>query len=45
VKPPVTLDQIKAEPKLEGVPLLKQSRLSVMSLTQEEFHGILKLAG
>ena len=44
VKPPVTLDQIKAEPKLEGVPLLKQSRLSVMPLTQEEFHGILKLA-
>jgi predicted RNA-binding protein with PUA-like domain len=44
VNPPVTLDQIKAEPKLEGVPLLKQSRLSVMPLTQEEFHGILKLA-
>ena len=44
VTPPVTLDQIKAEPKLQGIPLLKQSRLSVMPLTKEEFEGILKLA-
>ena len=44
VTPPVTLDQIKAEPKLQGVLLLKQSRLSVMPLTNEEFHEILKLA-
>jgi predicted RNA-binding protein with PUA-like domain len=45
VTPPVTLDQIKAEAKLQGVPLLKQARLSVMPLTKEEFQGILKLAG
>jgi predicted RNA-binding protein with PUA-like domain len=44
VNPPVTLDQIKAEPKLQGIPLLKQARLSVMPLTKEEFHDILKLA-
>jgi predicted RNA-binding protein with PUA-like domain len=43
VTPPVTLDQIKAEPKLQGVPLLKYSRLSVMPLTHEEFQGILHL--
>jgi predicted RNA-binding protein with PUA-like domain len=45
VTPPVTLDQIKAEPKLQGIPLLKQSRLSVMPLTKEEFQGILEVAG
>jgi predicted RNA-binding protein with PUA-like domain len=43
VIPPVTLDQIKAEPKLQGVPLLKQARLSVMPLTKEEFQGIVNL--
>ena len=43
VTPPVTLDQIKAEPKLQGMPLLKQARLSVMPLTEEEFQGILNL--
>jgi predicted RNA-binding protein with PUA-like domain len=43
VVPPVTLDQIKAEPKLQDVPLLRQSRLSVMSLTKEQFHDILQL--
>jgi predicted RNA-binding protein with PUA-like domain len=43
VTPPVTLDRIKAEPMLQGIPLLKQSRLSVMPLTREEFQGILNL--
>ncbi|HEX3446274.1 MAG TPA: EVE domain-containing protein, partial [Chthoniobacterales bacterium] len=43
VTPPVTLDQIKAEPTLQGIPLLKQSRLSVMALTKEEFQGIMNL--
>lgn len=43
VTPPVTLDQIKAEPELQEIPLLKQSRLSVMPLTKEEFQGILNL--
>jgi predicted RNA-binding protein with PUA-like domain len=43
VTPPVTLDQIKAESELQEIPLLKQSRLSVMPLTKEEFQGILNL--
>jgi predicted RNA-binding protein with PUA-like domain len=43
VTPPVTLDQIKAEPKLQDVPLLRQSRLSVMSVTKEQFQDILHL--
>jgi predicted RNA-binding protein with PUA-like domain len=45
VKPPVTLDQIKSEPALAQIPLLRQSRLSVMSLSQNEFEGVLGLAG
>jgi predicted RNA-binding protein with PUA-like domain len=43
VTPPVTLDQIKAEPKLQDVLLLRQSRLSVMSLSKEQFQDILHL--
>jgi predicted RNA-binding protein with PUA-like domain len=45
VNPPVKLDQIKADPKLAQIPLLRQSRLSVMSLTKQEFDGVLGLAG
>ena len=44
VKPPVTLDQIKSDPALAQIPLLRQSRLSVMSLSQNEFEGVLGLA-
>ena len=44
VKPPVTLDQIKSDPTLAQIPLLRQSRLSVMSLSQNEFEGVLGLA-
>ncbi len=47
VKPlplPVTLDQIKNTPELEGIPLLKNSRLSVMPLTEEEYDMILSIA-
>lgn len=40
----VTLDEIKAEKTLENIALIKQSRLSVMPLTPEEFETILKLA-
>ena len=40
---PVTLDQIKADPKLSQVALIKQSRLSVMSLRAGEFKRILLL--
>lgn len=41
---PVTLDKIKAEKSLENIALIKQSRLSVMSLMREEFEAILKLS-
>lgn len=43
-KKPVTLDKIKAEKSLENFTLIKQSRLSVMPLTKEEFDTILKLS-
>ena len=45
VKPPVKLEQIKAEPKLAQIPLLRQSRLSVMSLSKQEFDDVLGLTG
>jgi predicted RNA-binding protein with PUA-like domain len=45
VSPPVKLEQIKAEPKLAQIPLLRQSRLSVMSLSKQEFDEVLGLAG
>jgi predicted RNA-binding protein with PUA-like domain len=40
---PVTLEQIKAEKSLENIALIRQSRLSVMPLTKEEFETILKI--
>lgn len=40
----VTLDEIKAEKSLENIALIKQSRLSVMPLTRDEFEIILKLS-
>jgi predicted RNA-binding protein with PUA-like domain len=45
VNPPVKLEQIKADLELAQIPLLRQSRLSVMSLTKQEFDGVLGLAG
>ncbi len=42
---PVTLAQIKAEPKLAEMGLLKQSRLSVSPLSAKEFRLILKMGG
>ena len=39
----VTLDQIKTDPKLVEIALIKQSRLSVMSLRAAEFKRILQL--
>ncbi len=44
LKSPVPLDTIKTDPALKGMKLLKQSRLSVTSLTSEEFQRLLKLA-
>ncbi len=40
---PVTLAQIKAEPALAKMELLRQSRLSVSPLTPAEYNRILKL--
>jgi predicted RNA-binding protein with PUA-like domain len=40
---PVTLARIKAEASLAGIALIRQSRLSVMPLTREEFDRIVKM--
>lgn len=40
---PVTLAQIKAEPALAGIALVRHSRLSVMPLRRTEFDLIVKL--
>jgi len=42
---PVSLDQIKAHKDLMNIALIKQSRLSVIPLTQKEFETILELSG
>ena len=39
----VTLEDIKKNPKLIHISLIKQSRLSVMPLTKNEFKIILKM--
>jgi len=44
LKHPVTLNRIKKNKKLKEVPLIKQSRLSVMPLTVDEFNEILELS-
>ena len=41
---PVTLREIKANQRLTGIPLVRQSRLSVMPLTETAFREILKMA-
>jgi predicted RNA-binding protein with PUA-like domain len=41
----VTLKAIKANPKLEGMELVRQSRLSVAPVREEEWQEILKMAG
>ncbi len=40
----VTLEEIKADPALSGIALLRQSRLSVMPLSRAEFDAILRLS-
>ena len=40
---PVTLGQIKRDPRLKQTPLIRQSRLSVMPLTAAEFRTIVKI--
>lgn len=43
LKQAVTLAEIKADPKLSGIALVKQSRLSVMPIEKAAFERILKL--
>jgi predicted RNA-binding protein with PUA-like domain len=45
LRTPVTLDAIKAEPALADIPLIKQSRLSVMPLPAVAFDRIVGLGG
>ena len=42
---PVTLAEIKAEPKLARMELIRQSRLSVAPVRDEEWRRVLELAG
>ena len=43
LKKPVTLAQIKADEKLKGINLVRQGRLSVVSIKREEFDRILEM--
>lgn len=45
MKTPVTLETIKEEPQLKNIGLIKQSRLSVMPLSQPEYQRILEMGG
>jgi predicted RNA-binding protein with PUA-like domain len=42
---PVSLAAIKADPRLAGLPLVRQSRLSVMPVGRAEFQRIVRLGG
>jgi predicted RNA-binding protein with PUA-like domain len=44
LKRPVTLSEMKAEPKLEGMAMLRQSRLSVSPVSDAEWATILRMA-
>jgi predicted RNA-binding protein with PUA-like domain len=48
VKPlpqPVTLEQIKVNPALDDMPLVKRSRLSIQPVTEKEWNMILAMGG
>jgi len=45
VDPPISLDQIKADPKLEDMVLVNNSRLSVQPVTAAEWKHLCKLGG
>jgi predicted RNA-binding protein with PUA-like domain len=45
LKTPVTLAQIKADPALANMALVRQSRLSVMPVTAEHWARIMELGG
>ncbi|RME18687.1 MAG: EVE domain-containing protein [Alphaproteobacteria bacterium] len=42
---PVTLEMCKADPRLENMVLVKNSRLSVQPVTEAEWQAVLDLAG
>jgi predicted RNA-binding protein with PUA-like domain len=42
---PVTLREIKGNSRLKGIPLVRQSRLSVMPLPEPEFREIVNMSG
>ncbi|OGR82040.1 MAG: ubiquinol-cytochrome C reductase [Elusimicrobia bacterium RIFCSPLOWO2_01_FULL_54_10] len=42
---PVSLEQIKSEPALKNILILRQGRLSVVPLAAAEFKAILKMGG
>ena len=44
LKRPVSLEEIKTTPKLSNIALIKQSRLSVMPLTKNEWDTIIKIS-
>ncbi|MDP5336180.1 MAG: EVE domain-containing protein, partial [Paracoccaceae bacterium] len=44
-KTPVTLEQIKADPRLTEMVLVRNSRLSVQPVTAEEWRIVCGLAG
>ncbi len=43
LKSPVTLETIKADPRLKDIGLVRQGRLSVMAMKREEFDRIIEL--
>jgi predicted RNA-binding protein with PUA-like domain len=45
LKTPVTLAQLKADPAFAELPLIRQSRLSVMPISAEHWAAICKLGG
>ena len=45
LKTPVTLAQVKADPELAGIALVRQSRLSVMPIDAKAWARIVKLGG
>jgi len=42
---PVTLEQVKKEKKLSNIPLIKQSRLSVMPIDSQSYKLLCKMGG
>jgi predicted RNA-binding protein with PUA-like domain len=45
LKRPVGLDQIKSDPRLASMAILRQSRLSVTPVTEAEYRRVLELGG